>query len=178
MRHGDSGRSRLPKGVEELARPRGGRGFRASLRRGKGFVVHLGLYETPWLAALAHATAARLLGRDAPPLDIPLHEQPTAEQVRAINSRVRARLKLNDPSRPRRAPEVPPSTEDLLTFFEITVVGFWRGQALNDDSDHPDVGLDAAASRLATAASLLFWSCAAGHPDPLVAMTETPFETA
>ena len=43
---------------------------------------------------------------------------------------------------------------------------------MNDDSDHPDAGLDAAAARLASAASLLFWSRAAGHPDPLLAMTE------
>ena len=101
MRQDESGRSRLPKGVEELARPRGGRRYRAVLRRAKGVVVHLGLYETPWLAALAHATAARLLGRDAPPLDIPLHEQPTPEQVRELNARVRAQLEA------RRRPATP-----------------------------------------------------------------------
>ncbi len=172
MRPGDSGRSRLPKGVEALERPRGGRAYRATLRRGKGVVVHLGLYETPWLAGLAHATAAHLLGRDAPPMDVPADEQPTAEQVRELTARVRGRLKLDAPARSRRAPENPPQTEDLLTFFEVTVVGFWRGQSSSDDSDHPDAGLDAAAGRLASAASLLFWSRASGHPDPLDAMTE------
>jgi hypothetical protein len=172
VRPGDSGRSRLPKGVEALERPRGGRAYRATLRRGKGVVVHLGLYETPWLAGLAHATAADLLGRDAPPMDVPVDEQPTAEQVRELTARVRGRLKLDAPARARRAPENPPQTEDLLTFFEVTVVGFWRGQSSSDDSDHPDAGLDAAAGRLASAASLLFWSRASGHPDPLDAMTE------
>lgn len=172
MGQGDAGRGRLPKGVSALERPRGGRGFRATIRKGKGVEVHLGLYETPWLAAFAHATAAGLLGRGAPPVDAPQSSQPTAEQVRAITARVRRRLGVDKPKPTRADREAAPTTDDLLTFFEITVVGFWRGQASGDDSGPPDAGLVAAAGRLVSAASLLFWSRAAGHPDPLDAMTE------
>lgn len=170
MSRGGAGRERLPKGVAALARPRGGRAFRATIRRGKGVEVHLGLYETPWLAALAHATAARVLGRGAPPVEAPPGAEPTAEQVRAVTERVGRRLGVVAPRPSRR--EVPPDPEALLTFFEVAVVGFWTAQAGRDDTDHPGAGLDAAAGRLAEAAGLLFWSRAAGHPDPLDALTD------
>ena len=172
MNSGESARSRLPKGVTALQRPRGGRGYRASIRKGKGIEVHLGLYETPWLAAFAHATAAQLLGRGAPPVEAPRGQEPTADEVRAITARVRRRLGRPAEPSARRAVETPPSTEALLTFFEIAAVGFWRAQAAADDSDHPATGLDAAAGRLVEAASLLFWSRSAGHPEPLDALTE------
>ena len=176
MPAGDSGpeKEKLPKGVARLARPRGGRAFRAAIRQGKGngIEVHLGLYETRGLAALAYATAAGLLGRGVPTVHAPTAEEPTAEEVRAVVARVRRRLGIIDGPARRDAVEAAPATEDLLTFFEVIVVGFWRGQASADDSDHPDAGLDAAARRLASSASLLFWSRSSGHPDPLDAMTE------
>lgn len=105
-------------------------------------------------------------------MDAPPSEEPTAEQVRAVVARVRRRLGIIDAPRRRGGVEIPPDIEDLLTFFEVTVVGFWRGQSTLDDSEHPDAGLDAAAGRLVSAASLLFWSRSSGHPDPLDAMTE------
>lgn len=176
MKRGDAPPEKLPKGVARLARPRGGRAFRAAIRqgKGKGVEVHLGLYETRWLAALAYATAAGLLGRGVPPVHAPTAEEPTAEEVRAVVARVRRRLGIgiSPGGAPRGVVEVAPTTADLLTFFEVIVVGFWRGQASADDSDHPDAGLDAAARRLASSASLLFWSRSSGHPDPLDAMTE------
>jgi hypothetical protein len=160
----------LPKGVTALTRPRGGRGYRASFRRGKREVVHLGLYETPWLAAFAHAAALRALGRDAgPPIEIPQREQPTAEQVRAINSQVRRRLGL-EPD-PNRREEIAPEAIEIATLFEVTVVGFWRGQAAEDAWDQPGAGLDAAAGQLVEAARLLFWRRLPGDPTPLEALT-------
>jgi len=159
----------LPKGVSALPRPRGCRGFRASIRRGKEGDVHLGLYESPWHAAFAYGVAARLLGREAPPLEVPRAEQPDAERVREVTGRVRRRLGLAPEGRPPR--ESPPDPDDLLTLFEITAVGFWQAQAADDSGGHPEAGLDAAAGRLDAAARLLFWSRAAGHPDPLEAMT-------
>ena len=171
MSQADPPRTRPPKGVTPLARARGGRAFRASVRTGKGAETHLGLYETVWLAAFAHATAARLLNREPPRLEIPPGAQPTADQVRAITAKVRARLGLDPGQAGRRAEEVPPETDDLLTLFEVTVVGFWRSEAASDAGDHPEGGLDAAAGRVFEAARLLFWSRAAGHPDPLDAMT-------
>ena len=164
----DSNRPRLPKGVAALRRPRGGRGFRSSIRKEKGVIIHLGLYSTPWLAAFAYGIAAKLLGRPEPHLEIPLAEQPDAEVVREITARVRRRFGIDKPS--RHPVEISPDTEELLTLFEITVVGFWRSQAAVDVGDHPGSGLDAAAGRLVDAARILFWSRSAGHPDPLEAM--------
>lgn len=169
MSQNDSTRARLPRGVTALRRPRNGRGYRALIRRGKGVEAHLGLYETPWLAAFAHDLAARLLGRQVTPAEPPLSGQPTADQVRETTARVRRRLGLDGAERPAR--EVPPDPGDLLTLFEVTVVGFWRGQSAEDSGDHPERGLDAAAGRLDDAARLLFWSRGAGHPAPLDAMT-------
>lgn len=176
MAESSASRGKLPKGVSALPRARGGRGYKASIRRGKGVEVHLGLYETPWLAAFAFGVAAQALGRNAHPLETPTAEQPDAEQVRLITARVHRRLGLDresSASRKRRsALESPPATEDLLTLFAVTVVGFWRVQSGEDSGDHPEAGLDAAAGRLVEAAGLLFWSRAAGHPSPLDAMTE------
>ncbi len=164
----DSKSKPLPKGVTALRRPRGGRGFRSSIRKGKGVIIHLGLYATPWLAAFAYGIASKLAGRPEPHLVIPLIEQPDARVVREITARVRRRLGIDKaPSHPI---EIPPETEELLTFFEITAVGFWRSQVAVDVGDHPGSGLDAAAGRLVDAARILFWSRSAGHPDPLEAM--------
>ncbi|MEO6809799.1 MAG: J domain-containing protein [Isosphaeraceae bacterium] len=161
----------MPKGVTALPKSRGGRRFRASIRRGKGVEVHLGLYETPWLAGFAYNLAARAIGRGAAnPIDLPHREQPTAEEVREITERVRCRLGLDPPS--RLLGERPPDSDALLTLFEVTVVGFWRGQAAHDAGDQPGAGLDAAAGRLVEAARLLFWRLEAGHPAPLEVMTE------
>ena len=165
-----SQRLRLPKGVSALPRPRDGRPFRASIRHGKGVEIHLGLYETPWLAAFAYDVAARLLRPQSHPLIIPRADQPDADRVREITARVHRRVGLDPETSPSR--EIPPSTEDLLTLFEITAVGYWRSQAAEDSADHPDAALDSAADRLHQAASLLFWSRAAGHPAPLDALTQ------
>lgn len=165
----ESNRSRLPKGVTALRQPRGGRWFRASIRKGKGVEIHLGLYPTPWLAAFAYGVAARSIGHPEPHLEIPLNEQPDAEDVREITARVRKRLGIGKPS--RHLVEIPPDSDELLTLFEVVVVGFWKQQAAGDDSAHPGSGLDAAAGRLVEAAGILFWSRSAGHPDPLEAMS-------
>lgn len=169
MSQNDSTRTRLPKGVSALPRARAGRGFRASIRQGKGVEVHLGLYETSWLAAFAYGVAAQLLRRQSPPVDIPPPEQPDAARVREITARVRRRLGLDKAEPARR--ETPPEPDDLVTLFEITVVGFWRSQAAADSGDHPEAGLIAAAGRLVESARMLFWSRAAGHPSPVEAMT-------
>ncbi|MFO0950631.1 MAG: J domain-containing protein [Isosphaeraceae bacterium] len=166
MSRNDSGRDVLPRGVTALRRPRGGRGFRASIRRGKAGELHLGLYATPWLAAFAHNVAAGLLGRERRPVEIPRPEQPTPDQVREITARVQGRLGLGPDTRRRSAHESPPAADELLAFFEVTVVGFWRGQASADDGDHPGAGLDAAAGRLLDAARLLFWRRGPGDPEP------------
>ena len=92
------------------------------IRKGKGSQVHLGLYPTAWLAGFAYVVAARALGRDTPPLEIPRAEEPDADLVRAITDRVRRRLGLD--KGPRRPAEVAPTADDLLTLFEVTVVGF------------------------------------------------------
>jgi hypothetical protein len=161
-------RERLPKGVTALPKSRGGRPFLASIRRGKGQEVHLGLYESPWLAAFAHGIAARAIGRgEGPPVEIPLGKQPTAEEVRAITAKVRLRLGLDRPPPRQDLPE--PDLDDLLTFFEVTVVGFWRSQAADDSWGHPGEELDAAAGQLVAAARLLFRSRT--RPTPLDAMT-------
>ena len=162
-------RTRLPQGVTALPQPRGGRGYRASIRRGKGGHVHLGLYETPWLAAFAYVVAAKVIGREGGRgVDIPLKEQPTADDVVAIAAKVRRRLGI-DP-KPRRAEEIAPDIDDLLTLFEVTVLGFWQGQAADDAHGHPGAGLDAAAGQLLAAARLLFWQTE--HPTPLDVLTK------
>lgn len=158
---------RLPKGVTELPRPRGGRRYRAAIRH-KGNEVHLGLYETPWLAAFAFNVASVAIGRGAkPPNEIPGPDQPSAERVRAIAERVRVRLGLDRPSRGEAGD--PPSAESLLTFFEVTVVGFWRGQAASGSDDGFAAALDASAGRIVEAARLLFRD--RGMPAPEEAMT-------
>ncbi len=156
---------RLPRGVSVLARPRGGRRFLAKIRH-KGVEAHLGLYESAGQAALAFNVASEALGRGSrPPNEVDRAGQPDAEQVRRITARVRRRLGLDPP--PRRSEEVPPDPEDLLTLFEVTVVGFWRGQAAQGDAGS---GVDSAARRLAEAAHLVFWSPPSGHPSPASAM--------
>ncbi|GAC1472402.1 MAG: hypothetical protein NVSMB9_19580 [Isosphaeraceae bacterium] len=165
----DSTRNRLPRGVSALPRARNGRGFRASIRRGKGVEVHLGIYRTSWRAAFAYGVAAQLLGRHHNAYEIPRAEQPDADEVQAITDLVRGRLGMERKARP--SGEVAPGTEDLLTLFEVTVVGFWRDQAAADTGDSPSAGLDVAAGRLVEAAHLLFWSRSAGHPTPIEAMT-------
>ena len=152
-----------------MPRARWGRSYRATIRRGKGVVVHLGLYESPWLAAIAHDYAAELLKKSRPPLRIPRDEEPTAEEVRATRDRVRTRLGLD--ARERGLREFPPTTEELLTLFEVTVVPFWRSQAASDQGDRPGSGIDAAASRLVESAQVLFWARSAGHPTPIEAMS-------
>jgi hypothetical protein len=159
-------RGRLPKGVTALGTSRGGRGYRASIRRGKGESVHLGLYETPWLAAFAYGAAARALGRESgPAVDTPQREQPTAEAVREITLKVRRRLGLEP--KPSRREEIPPEAGELAIVFEVAVVGFWRAQAADDDWDEPGAGIDAAAGQLAEAARVLFWRRGPGDPTPL-----------
>lgn len=161
---------RLPKGVTELTRPRGGRKFRAEIRD-KGVPIHLGLYETTSLAAFAFNVAAEAVGRGAkPPNAIPHDEAPSAEVVREITLRVRRRLGKEKAD--RHGTYVRPSVEALLTFFEITVIGFWRSQAATDSGDAPGRSLDAAAGRLVEAASLLFWDVSSGLPAPDRAMTD------
>lgn len=155
------GEARLPKGVTELPRARGGRRYRAAIRH-KGVEVHLGLYETPTLAALAFNVASTAIGRgSAPPNETSQAGGATADQVRAITARVRRRLGLD-----RHAPTATrgrPTAEDLLTFFEITVVGFWRSQVA---ADHTEDSLDAAAQRIVEAAELLFWEGGPRMPSP------------
>ncbi len=165
------GEVRMPKGVQELHRPRRGRRYRARIRHGKRGEVHLGLYETPWLAAFAYNVAAQALGRaSVPPNPIPHGEQPGAERVREITGFVRRRLGLDPPA--GRLPVGPPSIEDLLTLFEVSVVGFWRSQAARSDPGGDDP-IDAAARRLVDATRLLFWSRDLGHPDPAEAMADS-----
>jgi hypothetical protein len=127
------------------------------------------LYETPWRAAFAYGVAAEALGRNPTPIEVPRAEEPDADTVREITARVRRRLGLDRNA--GRTREIAPGTEELLTLFEVVVVGFWRGQAGPDTGGHPGAGLDAAAGRLAEAAHLLFWSRSSGHPTPLDAMT-------
>ncbi len=152
---------RLPRGVSALNRSRNGRKYLAKIRR-KGVEVHLGLYESAGLAGFAFNVAFEAIGRGSrPPNEIARSDQPDADDVRQITARVRRRLGLDPPS--RRLDEIPPEPETLLTFFEITVVGFWRDQAAQSD---PNMGLDASARRLADAARLVFWSSSSGHPRP------------
>ncbi len=155
---------KLPKGVIELARPRGGRAFRAAIRH-KGVEVHLGLYPTADLAGFAHNIAARAIGRGAtPPNEAPIGKGPSAETVRTITERVRARLGL-DPGDRDQSPG-PPTAEQLLTFFEVTVVGFWRQQVEHDHGDSSGQAVESAASRIIDAADLLFWERRRNWPTP------------
>lgn len=148
-------KDRLPRGVTALPTTRGGRGFRASIKRGKGDMVHLGLYETPWLAAFAFDIACRALGRgDGSTLEIPLKEQPTADQVRAIHAKVNRRLGFE-----REEPdplEFPPGKSDLFPVFEIAVVGYWRNKVAENKRSHPETAINSAADALASAARVLF----------------------
>ena len=160
----------LPKGVALLPKPRWGRQYLATIRKGKGVIIHLGLYETPWLAATAHDYAAELLHKARPPLRIPRDEEPAAEEVFLIRERVRRRLGIDVNT--RSVNETPPSARDILTLFEVTVVPFWRTEAQNDHGGRPGSGLEAAAARLAESAQVLFWARSAGHPTPLEAMTQ------
>ena len=170
MARSESNAGRLPRGVTALPRARGGRKYRARIRRGKGVEVHLGLYATPWLAAFAYDAAARAIGRGSgTPPEIPRTEQPTADEVRAITALVRRRLGLDPPPPPPA--DDPPGTEAMLTILEITVVGFWRDQAAHPEGT-PDAALDAAARRLAEAARALLWCHSAGHPTPHEALTD------
>lgn len=156
------------KGVTTLPRPRGGRSYLARIRRGKGVDVHLGLYETAGAAALAFNVASDLIGRGSmPPNEIPRAEQPDADAVRRITERVRRRLGAEPKGRSRTAPGLPPDPDDLLTLFEVAIVGFWRREAAEGDAAS---GLDAVAKRLAASARLIFWDGAAGHPDPSAAL--------
>lgn len=155
---------RLPKGVTELPRPRGGRSYRAAIRR-QGVEIHLGLYATAWLAAFAYNVAAEAVGRGAsPPNEIPQGKGPTTEAVRAITSRVLRRLGLERSA--RRDPIEPPSAEALRTFFEVTVVGFWRHHAGDGVGDSPERALASSGARIVEAARLLFWERRAGLPSP------------
>src|SRR5258708_118276 len=52
-----------------------------------------------------------------------------------------------------------------MTWLEIPIVRFWRGQGDRDTGDR-DRELDLAARRLIEAAHLLFWSRSTGHPSP------------
>lgn len=151
--------SSLPKGVTELARDRGGRKYRAAIRN-KGVEVHLGLYESVWHAAFAFNVAWTEIGRGVnPPNDMPLKEGPSSDEVREITGRVRRRLGLD------RARQVvghsPPSLEALLTFFEITVLGFWRGEVVRDPGED---SLRSAAIRVYEASRLLLWEIRPGWP--------------
>ncbi len=142
---------RLPRGVSALDRPRGGRAFRAAIRR-KGIEVHLGLYETAWLAGYAHHLAAEAIGRRSePPEEPPGGKRPSPEAIRDLSERVRRRLGL-DRAEGDREFRHPPSPEALRTFFEITVVGFWRLQAAETADS-----ADSAALRLDEASRFLFW---------------------
>lgn len=152
---------RLPKGVSELPRARGGRRFRATIRR-NGIEVHLGLYETASLAGFAFNVASAAIGRGvAPPNETPLAGGPSANRVRAISGQVRRRLGLDRNDRHESAPR--PQVEALLTFFEITVVGFWRSQVAADPTGD---SLDAAAHRIVEGARLLFWERMPGSHSP------------
>jgi hypothetical protein len=169
MADGDRPEGRLPKGVQRLPRARQGRRYRARIRQGKRGEVHLGLYETPWLAAFAYNVAAQAIGRaDRPPNPIPHGREPSAEAVQAITARVRRRLGLEPAPTPPELP--PPSAEALRPLFDVALVGFWRSQAAEP---HPDGDpLDGPARRLLDSAGLIFRSPASGHPTPLEVLSE------
>ncbi len=151
----------LPKGVTELSRARNGRKFRAAIRN-KGAEIHLGLYESPWHAAFAFNVASSAIGRGAiPPNECPLQSGPSSEDVREITARVRRRLGFDRGL--NHHPESPPSLESLATFFEITVLGFWRGEVVQN---YGDDSLVSAARRIVEAANLLFWEHRPGSRSP------------
>ena len=166
---GPGGKPRRLRGVTELPERLGERRFRARISRGRGQRVNLGLYPSRWLAAFAYNVAALALhGPGRVPNAIPEPEQPDAGQVRRITGLVRRRLGLEESAPPPG--DRPPSADQLLTLFEITVVGFWREQAALHGA-HLSRDIESAARRLAEAAQLLFWSQASGHPTPLEALT-------
>ncbi|MDR3633220.1 MAG: J domain-containing protein [Isosphaeraceae bacterium] len=160
-------RERL-RGVTELPKLHGEARFRATIGGGKGRQVNLGLYADRWLAAFAYNVGAELLyGDRRPKNEIPASDQPDTHEVRWIAARVRRRLGMDEAR--TSFEHRPPSTEQLMTLLEITVVPFWRGQI--------DVGaaqlareLDLAARRLVEAAHVLFWSQESGHPSPQAAL--------
>jgi len=168
----DSGSGPKPRrlrGVTERPECLGERGFRARISRGRGRRVNLGLYPSRWLAAFAYNVAAEELhGSGRSQNTIPESEQPDADQVRRITTLVRCRLGLDEPS--PQTGDRPPAAEELLTLFEITVVGFWRDQVAVHGA-HLRRDIERAARRLAEAAAVLFWSQASGHPTPLEALT-------
>ena len=158
------------RGVTELPENVGEVRYRARIRRGKGREVNLGVYPDRWRAAFAYNMAAEALhGGRRPPNPIPESRQPTADQVRWITQRVRRRLGLEAP--PALSEDRPPSTDQLLTLLEITVVPFWRGQ-VSTHSAALGRELDQAARRLLDAAHALFWSHSSGHPTPLEALEQ------
>ncbi|WP_406697434.1 J domain-containing protein [Singulisphaera sp. Ch08] len=162
--HSQSGserkRDRL-RGVTEQPASHGEGRYRAWIGRGKGRQVNLGLYPDRWLAAFAYNAAVEAVRGDLRTKnEIPEKHQPSADQVRRINARVRGRLGLDQPI---PHDEVPPSADQLLTLLEITVASFWRGQVATHVAD---LGreLQVAARRLAESARLLLWSHSSGHP--------------
>lgn len=166
---GPGKKPRRLRGVIELPESQGDRRFRARISVGRGRQVNLGLYPTRWLAAFAYNVAAEALhGASRSRNEISEAEQPDAEQVRRIATRVRRRLGLDVPSPPRD--DRPPDVDQLLTLFEVTVVGFWKGQVAAHDA-HKGQELDIAARRLVAAARVLFWSHSSGHPTPLEALS-------
>ncbi|SIO47174.1 hypothetical protein SAMN05444166_5026 [Singulisphaera sp. GP187] len=153
-------RDRL-RGVSEQPASHGEGRYRASIGRGKGRQVNLGLYPDRWLAAFAYNAAVEAIRGDLRTKnEIPEKQQPSADQVRRITARVRCRLGLDTPTPPV---EIPPTAEQLLTLLEITVASFWRGQVATHVADlGRELGI--AARRLAEAARLLLWSHSSGHP--------------
>src|SRR4051794_40107157 len=140
---GSGSKPRRLRGVTELPEHQGERRFRARISAGRGRQVNLGLYPTRGLAAFAYNVAAEALhGADRPKNETAEKEQPDAEQVHRIPGRVRRRLGLDGPL-PTPA-DRPPAVDPLLTFFEITVVGFWRDQVGAHDA-HKGRELDIAA---------------------------------
>ena len=153
---------KLPKGVIELPRARGGRKFRAAIRE-KGLEVHLGLYETSAQAAFAYNVAAKTIGRGtSPPNELLPGQTLSADQVLTITRKVRRRLGLDRPI--SREPLRPPSLEALKTFFEVTVIGFWKSQIRADGSQQ---SMKAVARRIVEAAELIFWENHPNSPTPL-----------
>ena len=157
------GEGRLPKGVSLLARPRGGRRFLAKIRH-KGVEAHLGLYESAGLAGFAFNVASEALGRGSrPPNEAIPGDQPDAGEVR----RDHGEGPTTAQARPAEGPgprEIPPDPDQLLALFEVTVVGFWRGQAAEGDAAS---GLDSAARRLAEARAPGLLEPALGPPGPV-----------
>src|SRR3954451_14976626 len=124
---GSGGKPRRLRGVTELPEHQGERRFRARISGGQGRQVNLGLYPTRWLAAFAYNVAAEALhGAGRSRNGIPEAEQPDADLVRRISTRVLRRLGLEGPG--PQAADRPPSADELLTLFEVTVVGFWKDQ--------------------------------------------------